>query len=164
MLLRPTSAADINVFLGWVHDEEAMVMWTGPTFSWPLTRFQLELYLTNSLRQYWTGIDGTTGAVLGHGTLLFDDEARVCRLGSIIVDPDRRGEGLGRKLVELLRAKAFGTPTVTELTLGVIAQNNPARSLYESLGFRGTEVVRLTPMRDQMWEVISMRQCRENQA
>lgn len=73
-----------------------MVLWTGPTFSWPLNRFQLEEYLTNPQRQYWTGIDETTGAILGHGTLLFDHEVRTCRLGSIIVNPGRRGEGLGR--------------------------------------------------------------------
>jgi RimJ/RimL family protein N-acetyltransferase len=163
MLLRPTSVADLDVFLSWIPDEEAMVLWTGPTFSWPLDRFQLERYLTHANRQYWTGIDETTGAILGHGTLLFNDEARTCRLGSIIVDPGRRGEGLGRKLMELLKATAYGTTSVAELTLGVIAHNSPARSLYESLGFRGTEVVRRTPMGDQMWEAISMRHSRERQ-
>lgn len=140
-----------------------MVLWTGPTFSWPLDRFQLERYLVNVNRQFWTGIDETTGGVVGHGTLLFDDEARTCRLGSIIVDPGRRGEGLGRNLMELLKATAYGTPTVTELTLGVIAHNSTARSLYESLGFRGSAVVRRTPMGGQTWEVIAMRQSREHQ-
>lgn len=163
MLLRATTSADLDVFLSWIPDEEAMVLWTGPTFSWPLNRFQLEKYLTNANRQYWTGIDETTGAVLGHGTLLLDDEARTCRLGSVIVDPGRRGEGLGRKLLELLKDTAYGTPTVTELTLGVIAHNSPARRLYESLGFRGSEVVRRTPMRDQLWDAIAMRQSRELQ-
>jgi RimJ/RimL family protein N-acetyltransferase len=160
MLLRPTSVADLDVFLSWIPDEEAMVLWTGPTFSWPLTRVQLETYLANANRQYWTGIDETTGAIVGHGTLTLDDEARACRLGSIIVDPGRRGQGLGRNLMELLKATAFGITTVTELTLGVIAHNSPARSLYESVGFRGSEVVRRTPMGDQMWEVISMRKSR----
>ncbi|MFF2030334.1 GNAT family N-acetyltransferase [Arthrobacter sp. NPDC058192] len=163
MLLRPTSDADLDIFLSWIPDEEAMVLWTGPTFSWPLNRVQLERYLVNAKRQYWTGIDETTGAIVGHGTLLLDDEGRTCRLGSVIVDPGRRGEGLGRKLMELLKATAYGTTTVTELTLGVIAHNSAARSLYESLGFRGSEVVRRTPMGDQEWEVISMRQSRQHQ-
>ena len=65
--------------------------------------------------------------------------------------------------MELLKATAFGITTVTELTLGAIAHNSPARRLYESLGFQGTEVVRRTPMGDQMWDVISMRQSREHQ-
>lgn len=65
--------------------------------------------------------------------------------------------------MELLMATAYGTPTVTGLSLGVIAHNSPARSLYESLGFRGSEVLRRTPMRDQIWDAISMRHSREHQ-
>lgn len=65
--------------------------------------------------------------------------------------------------MEVLTAKAFGTKLVTEVTLGVYAHNSHARSLYESLGFRGSEVVMRTPVGDQVWEVMSMRQSRERQ-
>ncbi|MDI3213761.1 GNAT family protein [Arthrobacter sp. AL12] len=163
MLLKPTAVDDVDVFLSWVPDKEAMVRWSGPTFSWPLNRLQLEDYLTDPHRQYWTGIDETTGAVVGHGSMLFDDEAQSCRLGFIIVDPGRRGEGLGRRLMEQLAATAFKTKSVGEFTLGVYANNSPARSLYESLGFRGSEVVMRTAVGDEMWEVISMTQSREHQ-
>ena len=124
-----------------------------------VTPTELQWYTTTHTREGGR----RTGAILGHGTLLFDESARTCRLGSIIVDPGRRGEGLGRTLMELLKTTAYRTPTVTELTLGVIAHNSPARSLYESLGFRGAEVVRRTPMGDQMWDVIAMRQSRGHQ-
>lgn len=53
---------------------------------------------------------------MGHGSLLLEDEARTCRLGFVMIDPGRRGEGLGRKLMGLLTAKAFGTKHATELT------------------------------------------------
>lgn len=162
MLLRPTSVTELDVFLSWIPDEEAMLLWSGPTFSWPLDRFQLETYLTDVHRQYCTGIDESTRAIVGHGSLLFDNEAR-CRLGFIIVDPGRRGEGLGRKLMGLLTAAAFETKAISELTLGVYAHNSPARSLYESLGFQGSEVVMRMPVGDQVWEVISMKQSRERQ-
>lgn len=59
---------DLDVFLSWVPDEEAMVLWSGPTFSWPLDRLQLERYLTNVHRRYWTGTDEITGAIVGHGS------------------------------------------------------------------------------------------------
>lgn len=140
-----------------------MVVWSGPTFSWPLDRLQMERYLTHVNRQYWTAIDESTGAILGHGSLL-PDEARACRLGFVIVDPDRRGEGLGRLLMEQLTAKAFAAKSVSELTLGVYAQNRPARSLYESLGFQGSEVVMRTPVGGRTWEVIAMKQSRERQS
>jgi RimJ/RimL family protein N-acetyltransferase len=154
---------DLDVFLSWVRDEEAMVLWSGPTFSWPLDRFQLERYLSDAHRRYWTGIDASTGAIVGHGSLLLDTEAQTCRLGFVIVDPGRRGEGWGRKLVRLLTTAAFETKAITELTLGVYAHNSHARSLYESVGFQGSEVVMRTPVRDQVWEVMSMRQSRGHQ-
>lgn len=163
MLLRPTLVTDLDVFLSWVPDEEAMVLWSGPIFSWPLDRFQLERYLTNVHRRYWTGIDESTGAIVGHGSLLLDIQAQTCRLGFVIVDPGRRGEGLGRKLMALLTATAFETKAISELTLGVYAHNSHARSLYESVGFRGSEVVMRTQVGDQVWEVMSMRQSRERQ-
>lgn len=160
MLLKPTSVADLDVFLSWVPDEESMVVWSGPTFLWPLSRLQLEKYLTNVNRQYWTAIDEGTGMVVGHGSLLHDD-ARACRLGFVIVDPSRRGEGLGRLLMQQLTAKAFASTSISELTLGVYAHNRPARGLYESLGFQGSEVVMRTQVGGRTWEVISMRQSRE---
>ncbi|MET4097009.1 GNAT family N-acetyltransferase [Arthrobacter sp. UYCu712] len=89
---------------------------------------------------------------------------------SVYVAAQARGRGLGAGLLQALADSAErdgiwtiqATPTVTELTLGVIAHNSPARDLYESLGFRGSEVARRTPMGDQVWESISMRQRREH--
>lgn len=162
MLLRPTLVTDLDVFLNWIPNEEAMVMWSGPTFSWPLDRFQLQKYLTNVHRRYWTAVDDSTGAVVGHGSVLLDDEARTCRLGFVLVDPGRRGEAFGRKMTRLLTDTAFKTEAVSELTLGVYAHNTHARSLYESLGFRGSDVVMRTAVADQIWEVLSMSQSRES--
>lgn len=153
MLLRPTEVDDLDVFLCWVHDEEGMVLWSGPTFSWPLDRSQLEEYFSDPHRQYWTGIDGVTGAAIGHASLLIDD-GQSCRLGFVILDPSRRGEGLGRKLVSQLMAMLIETKT--EVTLGVYSHNIPARRLYESLGFRGREIALQTPVGDQVWNVVAM--------
>lgn len=45
MRLRETTLADLDLLLKWVPSKQAMVMWSGPTFNWPLTRHQLEAYL-----------------------------------------------------------------------------------------------------------------------
>jgi ribosomal protein S18 acetylase RimI-like enzyme len=52
----------------------------------------------------------------------------------IAVDPDRRGQGVGRALMEALiaRARAAGEPG---LCLSVSERNSPAVQLYESVGF-----------------------------
>ena len=62
-------------------------------------------------------------------------EAEDCWLEDLYVSDDARGTGLGRELVEavLERARRRGCRRV-ELDVDVV--NEPARALYESLGFR----------------------------
>lgn len=54
---------------------------------------------------------------------------------TVAVAPEHRGLGLGRLLVEALLGEARGR-SVGSVFLEVRADNDPARGLYESLGFR----------------------------
>jgi len=57
-------------------------------------------------------------------------------LAELVVHPDRRREGYGRALLDaVLGRQAPGT----RVTLAVAADNDPARSLYESAGFRAVD-------------------------
>ncbi len=56
-------------------------------------------------------------------------------LGHLIVDPARRGCGLGRELTRLLLERAFERLHATRVTLVVFAENVEAVRCYESLGF-----------------------------
>lgn len=57
-------------------------------------------------------------------------------IGSVMVDPDRRGKGLGRKL--LAGALSWGaTVGASSMFLQVASDNAVAKSLYASLGFTG---------------------------
>jgi hypothetical protein len=64
MLLRETIPADLHVFLSWVPSEADMVLWSGPAFTWPLDRGQLESCLRNDQRRYRTGPE--SGRRVGH--------------------------------------------------------------------------------------------------
>jgi ribosomal protein S18 acetylase RimI-like enzyme len=61
-------------------------------------------------------------------------EEGVCFLGEIATAPARRRSGLARELVTALMAWARSAGA-TEALLQVVAENAPARSLYEALGF-----------------------------
>ena len=67
----------------------------------------------------------------GPGTV----EKKVMRLDSICVDEDYRGHGIGRAMVEDVRAlaKAF---RCRELILGVHPENDAAVGFYQKCGFR----------------------------
>ena len=53
----------------------------------------------------------------------------------ILVDPDWRGEGIGRSLLEAAVTWARANPILQKLGLSVFEDNDRARSLYEHAGF-----------------------------
>lgn len=63
-------------------------------------------------------------------------------VGGMGVVPDRRRAGVGERLLRALldRARARG---LRQVTLEVLEQNDPARRLYERLGFRRTRVLEI---------------------
>lgn len=65
-------------------------------------------------------------------------QALECYLAELYVAPDRRGQGLGRALMEaaLELARDEGA---THMDLGTSEEDVAARSLYESLGFSNRE-------------------------
>jgi ribosomal-protein-alanine acetyltransferase len=71
------------------------------------------------------------GALLGYALAwVVVDRAE---LMSIAVDPAARGAGVGRALLDHVRARC-GAEGATELALEVRASNGPARALYASVG------------------------------
>jgi ribosomal-protein-alanine N-acetyltransferase len=75
------------------------------------------------------GPDAGGGDPIGYALAVGDGDAH---LAELVVRPDRRREGYGRALVTaVLDRQAPGT----RVTLAVAADNAPARSLYESVGF-----------------------------
>lgn len=156
MEFRPTTSEDLRTILGWVENDRDMVLWSGPTFTWPLTLDQLLTYLENPKRTYWSAVDGDSHELMGHASLLIDEDAGLMRIGFIIVNPALRGRGAGRSLVDGVVRRGFNSSAIPVMTLGVLAHNHPAIQLYESLGFTSTGTASHIPYRDEEWEVITM--------
>jgi [ribosomal protein S18]-alanine N-acetyltransferase len=117
MMIRPFATADLEaaVSLERAHQPRP---WTTGIFRDELTA-QNRVYLV-------ADDDG----VVGFGGVMVGEEAHVTNL---LVAADRRGEGIGRRLlVELIRrAVEAGS---RHLTLEVRSRNLPARGLYASVG------------------------------
>lgn len=80
-------------------------------------------------------VDGCIGGAL---ILLLRRNSGWARIYSVVVHPDYRGLGIGRRLVEAaeMQARRAGRHG---LSLEVRADNTPARSLYRSLGYADHE-------------------------
>jgi len=91
----------------------------------------------------FTAVELETGETVGHAELDRIDPGRSAHVCRVIVDPDRRGRGIGTAVMDELCRIAFEDLGVARLTLNVYEWNAAAIASYEKLGFRtgavGTE-------------------------
>jgi ribosomal-protein-alanine acetyltransferase len=77
----------------------------------------------------------TDDAIAGYAMVLFRSRSAIARLYSLAVDPAFRGRSVGRYLVSEVERAAAGR-SADRLRLEVRLDNEGARSLYVSAGFR----------------------------
>jgi ribosomal protein S18 acetylase RimI-like enzyme len=78
------------------------------------------------------------GSLVGICGLMRERKAKLRHkawIWGMYVAPDQRGNGLGRQLVRQTLERAGKMQALLQVYLGVGAGNEPARKLYESMGF-----------------------------
>ena len=135
MRLRAATPADLVTVVGWIDSEAAMVQWSGPTFRWPLTHAQVASRLADPDAQHLVAVD-SEDRLLGF-VRLSPGEPGAVRVGWVIVDPSRRGEGIGGEFVPAFVERGFDQGA-ERLSLGVLRHNTAARRLYHRAGFMPT--------------------------
>ena len=135
--LRPLVPQDYEVLASWVADAVACARWAGPGLCFPFRTADLPALLAvPGARSY---VLAEAGALpLGFGQHWVQTPEAV-HLGRIIVSPQVRGHGVGRRLCELLIAAAIESTHATAVTLRVYRDNAVALRLYAGLGFLTVE-------------------------
>ncbi|MSO98713.1 MAG: N-acetyltransferase [Rhodospirillaceae bacterium] len=138
--LEPFATTDIDRLIGWIPDAAFMLQWAGPTFTWPLTRDQLERDVTalkpNGPQRMYRAAD-QAGVVVGHIEIKAIDPIHSnAMLGRILIAPDRRGNGLGLPLVNAALEICFSELGLHRVGLRVFAHNTGAIACYKRAGFR----------------------------
>ncbi|AXH98213.1 ribosomal-protein-alanine N-acetyltransferase [Ornithinimicrobium avium] len=105
-----------------------------PHDGWSAQTFWAEL-AQRPRRSYWVAVDGTAGEEELAGYAGLDVAGDLADVMTVAVDPGRRGTGLGARLLETLHARAVDAGAVAVL-LEVRADNEPARALYSTRGYR----------------------------
>lgn len=147
--LRPFGRHDFDRLIGWVPTEDFLMQWAGPIFHWPLTRKQLDAYLEPAeasppTRRIWTVLDGEAGEPVGHIELNdIDRRHRSATMSRVLVGPgERRGRGVGRRMVEAALAAGFRDLGLHRIDLRVFDFNAAAIACYEKAGFRKEGLLR----------------------
>jgi RimJ/RimL family protein N-acetyltransferase len=137
--LRPARPADADEMAQWFVDLTDLARWGGPQVSFPLTREQVAAWIAErgnpTPRLCFTAVDAADRPV-GHVEFLHDPAKRWARLGRFGVAPAMRGQGFGRALLDHAVGYAFRDLDLEHLALAVAPDNDRARHLYLSFGFR----------------------------
>ncbi len=120
--LRAMTAGDIPA----VHQLETELF---PEDAWPLAGFESELAQADT-RKYWVYED--EGRVIGYAGLC--TVLPISDVQTIAISPEYQGQGLGRKMMNLLIDTARELKAL-DVMLEVRFDNPTAINLYESLGF-----------------------------
>ncbi|MDD4842990.1 MAG: GNAT family N-acetyltransferase, partial [Anaerotignum sp.] len=103
MKLRNYRASDAKYVVEWVKDELTYYQWCAALLGeYPLVEERINIFYNNmeKTNAYWVMTAEDEVGVVGHITLRVTDEEReTIRLGFVLVNDARRGQGLGKELV-----------------------------------------------------------------
>ena len=140
MILRKFEVDDGKTILGWIKSEREFRLWSADRFgSYPITDIELAAHYDECMKTGaffpFTAVD-EQGNIIGHLILRYkNSEKDEVRFGFVIVDSSRRGQGIGRNILDLAMKYAFEKLGVNRLSLGVFENNPAAVKCYKAVGF-----------------------------
>ena len=142
--LKPYNNNQFPILSSWVPDEDALLLFAGNDFSFPLTAEQLSNHI-NSFpeREYYFGELNDEPVAFGE---IIPQESGNPRLGRIIVKPEKRGEGIGQQFLRALIKRCRDRFDCAAVELYVIDTNQRAINCYTALGFLFLPGEDLTPI------------------
>ena len=156
MLFMPYQERDEALVRSWIESERQFYQWSsGVLGPWPMPEGKLNEFYREwkQSHKYLTfcSCDDDMHPV-GQMILRYPDEdRRHIRFGFILIDPAKRGQGLGRQMLELAIRYARDFLKAEDVCLGVYSNNPGAVALYEKLGFRATGEVEESHYMGETW-------------
>ena len=142
MKLRDFKMEDAPIIASWLRSEEELYKWSADRFNkYPLSGDDI---IENYAPQLKTGrffpitAANDSEEIVGHFIIRYpreNDDSSV-RFGFVILNPDRRGKGLGKEMIRLGIQYVKGHLSASRIDLGVFENNESARYCYEAAGFK----------------------------
>ena len=160
--LRDYRRQDADRIVTWVGSLKQLRQWSADSFSgWPLSpeefhgNYREKMSAQPTFRPLTAVDEGGTPA--GHLFLVQRSDDGAVRVGFVIVDPARRGQGLGKEMMLLACRYAFDRYDTDVVSLGVFENNPTAQACYLAAGFRrGSVPSRFYTMDGEKWECLEL--------
>jgi len=134
-LLRKAQSDDLEYVASWVRSAKECLLWTSKRVTYPIDRSTLAADI--GLDQYLSFTLTLGELPVAFGQLVSKPNRRF-HFSRLIVETERRGEGIGRALVRSLVDEAIAREVQT-ISLKVDPSNARALALYRSVGFAECE-------------------------
>ena len=160
--LRPFKNTDIDKLIDWLEDPKVFTQWCLDKFTYPLTHIQVKDYLERIEKDEnaWAmaALD-QSGELVGHFLMRNANyENNSIHMGFIIVDSSRRGQGIGKQMLEAAFTYASQVLGVHTVTLGVIDVHERAHKCYLKSGLIDIEhKENVISFKGESWGVIDMK-------
>ncbi|MDR6226154.1 GNAT family N-acetyltransferase [Desmospora profundinema] len=158
--LEPLAPADWKRLVEWTDSPEFLLQWAGPQFRFPLDEEQIKAHVEEGagIRRNFKAVLQDSGEMAGHVELNHINlENRSATVSRVLLDPHRRGGGLGAAMVEEAVRIGFEGLGLHRLDLYVFDFNRSAIACYEKVGFRREGVLRhARRMGDEYWNLCVM--------
>ncbi len=158
--LRQYEKRDAKAIVKWLKSEYAFRQWSADRYeSYPISAEDMNRYYSQYSDDELYKLTIVDDEIIGHLTIRFIDETRkIARLGFVIVDDTKRGQGYGKQLVTSAITYTFGELKADKVTLGVFENNTPAIQCYLSCGFKivERETTERYPCMGEIWNCIEM--------
>jgi ribosomal protein S18 acetylase RimI-like enzyme len=132
MEFRRFDPAHLPQLMAWFEDAAQVRTWGGPEFRFPFDARSFREDSKVDEISSWSLVAGDTLAAFGQ---CYPRIGR-CHVGRVAVSPQRRGEGLGTRLIRDMSAWGIAEFGARELSLFVNKDNPAAHRLYRRLGYR----------------------------
>ncbi|WP_409280902.1 GNAT family N-acetyltransferase [Pseudomonas defluvii] len=150
---RPVVAADLALLCTFPQGPEELYFMF-PKASFPLTEAQLQASIDQ--RADSTVVE-LNGRVVGFANFYEWERGGRCSIGNVIVDPEARGQGVARYLIEQMIAMAREHYQAKDVELSCFNQNTAGLLLYPQLGFVPYGIEERSNQRGERVALVQMR-------
>ena len=147
---------DYARLISWIENEEELIQFAGPVFTFPLTEKQLEKYSEDNCRFAYKVIEINSNQTIGHCEIYLSEKStKLCRI--LIGEKSFRGKGLGLEIVKRLLEKCFNQFNSLFVELNVYDWNTGAIKCYEKAGFKiNKDKYKTIAVNGKKWTSINM--------
>ncbi|MEP6595921.1 MAG: GNAT family protein [Ginsengibacter sp.] len=155
--LEPFEKEDFDQLISWIDNEELLMQFAGPAYTFPLTTQQLILNSEDKNKLSYKVIEPVTRLVIGHAEIHLSTKniTLLCRI--IIGEHKFRKQGLGQEIVKKLLNISFRDLAGEKAELKVYDWNTDAIRCYEKAGFTINPLkIREQIINGKTWTVLNM--------